>query len=504
MASTSRSRAGMLPVLVRRAGPPDEGAQEARRPMRRLLDALARALARLLLHVFYREVEVRGAEHVPREGPVLFVANHGNSLVDPMVLLALLPRMPRFLAKHTLWGNPAVRPLLALAGSVPVYRRQDGDTARNDETFATCFAVLARGGAVALFPEGLSHDAPALQPLRTGAARIALGAREAGSAPVAVVPVGLTFEEKGRFRSRLLVSIGEPLRATPDADDTEEPARALTAGIESGLRDVTLNFDSWHTARLVERAAEIYAAGDGRPLPGRAPLAERFSLQSAFGAGHEAARAKHPGRVAALEARAQRYDGMLRALRLRDDHVTARYPWRHALAYVGERLSTLLLRLPFAVVGLALHWLPYRAPGLVASRVRHSGDLPATYKILTGLFLFPVVWAVYAGIAAWLWGGGAAALVALGAPATGWIALRFAERNESFWGELRAYLTLRLFPERAAELRGLRAEIREELRALVEAAGAEQMGDDSGDGNGAAGGPDGPDESDGSAGHPRR
>src|SRR5688572_29391736 len=108
---------------MRRAG---SGSSRARR----LLDRAARGLARLLLGVFFRSAEVQGLERVPASGPVLFVANHGNALIDPMVLVALLPRLPRFLAKHTLWSNPAVRPLLELAGAIPVYRAQEGDTAK--------------------------------------------------------------------------------------------------------------------------------------------------------------------------------------------------------------------------------------------------------------------------------------------------------------------------------------------------------------------------------------
>src|SRR5262249_33104026 len=151
---------------------------------RRWLDRVARALARILLAIFFRSAEAQGLERVAARGPVLFVANHGNALIDPLVLVALLPRLPRFLAKHTLWSNPAVRPLPALAGALPVYRAQEGDTSRNQETFARCYAELARGGAVALFPEGISHDQPELQPLKTGAARIALGARAAGAAAI--------------------------------------------------------------------------------------------------------------------------------------------------------------------------------------------------------------------------------------------------------------------------------------------------------------------------------
>jgi len=444
-----------------------DGARQTR--ARRLLDRAAHALARILLAVFYRSVEMQGLERVPERGPVLFVANHGNALVDPMVLLAVLPRLPRFLAKHTLWKNPAVWPLLNLAGAIPIYRAQDGGgTSRNEEVFARCFAELAAGGAVALFPEGISHDQPALQPLRTGAARIALGAGSGGARPVAIVPVGLTFEDKGRFRSRMLVSVGEPIAATADASASEADAvRALTEQIDAGLRAVTLNFDSWQTARLALRAAEIYGGDGARAMPGRSALADRFSLSQAFGLGYEDARAKDALRVEALEAMARRYELLLEAFHLRDDHVTADYPWSHVSGYVGYRVPELLARLPFAMIGLLLNYVPYRLPGWVATTVEHEGDQPATYKLLAGFFLFPIVWALEIAAAGSAWGISAALAMAVTAPATGWIALRFYERNESFWSELRAWLTLRLVKHRAVELRVLRRMMREELHALV-------------------------------------
>jgi 1-acyl-sn-glycerol-3-phosphate acyltransferase len=451
-------------VEDRAAGDDRAGSSAARR--RRRLDRLARRLARLVLAVFYRSVEIEGAEHVPASGPVLFVANHGNALVDPIVLVALLPRLPRFLAKHTLWGNPAVLPLLSLVGAIPIYRAQDGATSRNRETFSRCFEELAAGGAVALFPEGVSHDQPSLQPLRTGAARIALGAQESGAESVAIVPVGLTFEEKGRFRSRLLVTVGAAIRGSAEGDD-ESGVRDLTQKIEAGLRGVTLNFDSWHTARLVERAAEIYASEPKRPMPGRSGLGERFSLRQSFGAGYEAVRAQDRERVEALEAMARRYELLLETLHLRDDHVIADYPWSHVAGYLGFRVPTLAVLLPIALVGLALNYLPYRVPGWVASTVEDQGDQPATYKVISGLFLFPIAWAIEIALAGRAWGALGASLMAVVAPATGWVALRFFEHTESFWSELRAWLTLRLASHRAAELRILRGMMRDDLQALV-------------------------------------
>src|SRR5205085_6954961 len=143
-----------------------------------LLRRVVTAVLRFALRVFFRRIEVVGAEHVPRRGGCLFVLNHPNGLVDPAFLLCFAPRRVSFLAKSPLFRMPVIGFLVRALDSIPVYRRQDegADTSRNRETFGRSAALLRRGGTLAICPEGASHSEPYLLPLKTGAARIALGA----------------------------------------------------------------------------------------------------------------------------------------------------------------------------------------------------------------------------------------------------------------------------------------------------------------------------------------
>src|SRR3982750_907427 len=83
------------------------------------------AIISIALRLFFRRIEVVGVERVPREGPLLFVLNHPNGLVDPALVFVSLPRRVSFLAKSTLFDNPIGAFVLRTFEILPVYRRID-------------------------------------------------------------------------------------------------------------------------------------------------------------------------------------------------------------------------------------------------------------------------------------------------------------------------------------------------------------------------------------------
>jgi glycerol-3-phosphate O-acyltransferase / dihydroxyacetone phosphate acyltransferase len=444
-------------------------------------DRSFRALVRLVLRIFFREVEVAGAERLPAGRPLVLVANHVNGLIDPLLLAGPLPLRtpPRFLAKSTLWRNPLVRPFLALAGAIPVYRRQDegADPGKNAETFVRCHELLAQGGALALFPEGVSHSDPALKPLKTGAARIVLEAeRRFPGLGVRIMPAGLLFDRKETFRSRALVQVGEPIDPSPeialDAADPVAAARVLTARIDEALKHLTLNYETWEEAHLIARAADLYRHR-APELPGRGSLAEGYAFRRAFLDGYQDLRGRHPEKVAAAAACVREYDALLQAAGLRDDQVGAAYPPSPVARFAGRSLLRLLVHLPLAAVGTVLNYPPYRLVGEVVQRVlRLSSDQTATFKVFGALLFFPLAWiaeGLLAGRYLGIWAGLA---VALAAPVTGYLALLFHDRRTILWHEARAYLLLTTRRRLAGELKTRREAVLkqvEELAALYEA-----------------------------------
>ncbi len=220
---------------------------------------------RIALRVYYRSIQVQGRELFPKQGPVLLVANHPNSLVDPAVLVDLLSQPVHFGAKHKLFSSP-MRPILEAFGAIPVVRLQDDPRGqrRNLEAFDRYLELLHKGCVTAIFPEGLSQDDPQLALLKTGAARIALQAESAASFALnlSVVPVGLQFEPRRRFRADAFIRFGVPLKVADlsalYSTNPREAIRELTNRIDTALKSLAFHVESTERVPFVERLVDVY------------------------------------------------------------------------------------------------------------------------------------------------------------------------------------------------------------------------------------------------------
>lgn len=434
-----------------------------------------RALVRFLVKVWFRSLENVGVANAPRSVPTIVVANHENGLLDPLLIAACLPLAPRFVAKSTLWNNPVLRLFFVMGRVIPVYRQMDvkegADPRKNLEMFAKVARVLDAGGSVALFPEGQSHNEPQLQPLKTGAARMALAA----PAETRILPVGIAFENKDRFRARALLVVGEPID-TADArammaTDERGAVKLLTERITEVLKRVTINVDTWTERRLLERAVEISRAEKLRDAPGavtsrEVSLEERTRHLKLFHEAYQTLRNEKPQEIESLRRDVARYDRALKMLGMTDWEVRARFGGGTVARWAIRFVRLVLLRTPIGIVGTILHAIPYRIPRALASKKAAEPDQPASWKLFASIVIFPVWWLLLAGITwAWLgWEAGLGMLVL--APISGWVALRWLESGETLLDHARAFLLIPARKRLLGEMRTRRADIASRIAEL--------------------------------------
>jgi len=150
---------------------------------------------------------IKGEERVPASGPLVVVANH-TSFLDGLLILVLIPRSVRFVAKNTL-ERSWIGPLLRNLGTLFVERF---DVRKGDESTAQIRQSVVAGEAVVFFPEGTFGRMPGLLPFRMGAFVVAA---ETGAQ---VLPVGLrglrTMLRSGSWfprRTAVSLSVGNPV-----------------------------------------------------------------------------------------------------------------------------------------------------------------------------------------------------------------------------------------------------------------------------------------------------
>lgn len=383
------------------------------------------AAIRRLLRLFFRRIEVVGAEHVPARGGGVLIAWHPNGLLDPALILAHCPRRVVFGARHGLFRWPLLGLLLRFLGTVPIYRPQDAsghaDESARREANRRSLGALARavvdGSFATLFPEGVSHDEPGVQALRPGAARLFLAARELAASeadPPVVIPVGLHYDRKNLFGSKALVEFHPPLELPPEltepaAGDEERRAQAreLTCRFESELVEVVQATESWELHHLMHRLRKVFraerAARSGA-RPGKSTIQERVLGLARVRHAYLALSETRPEETARLRARLTRYDRVLEALGLEDHELDERpdlaSPWRGA-SLVAQAVGVYMLLPPLLVLGYLVNTPVAFALGALARRMGAKVKDEASLKLLLGASAFPLTWLAVSVLVAW-------------------------------------------------------------------------------------------------------
>ena len=427
-------------------------------------ERILKNIANLAVRLVYRSVEVRQRPGETATGPQLTVSNHFGGFADALVQAYALDRVPRFIARDVIWRIPIAKQIMEFARAIPTHKPEDKGPAGNDQMFGSTYEALGEGDLIKIFPEGITVDDPSMARIKTGAARIALGARASGVEGIQIVPSGIHYDDKASLRSKVWVNVGSTLdldteieryapAGTPQDASNREAVRALTADIEDRLRRSAPNYVDWEQERTLSEAAAIAL----RTVPDASPdvdygdesdLANLLSQRS-------------------LEAKASiataldRYVADLDAAGINDRQMATSYQSRKSfLGRMAWNIVVGLVLLPFALAGLVINFVPFVLLWLVG-RLKVDPAVAATVKPGAAILLFSITW----GVAGWsLWtlsGFEGVAAVLLVMPLYLFALFALVERGQLIWRAWRGWWS--------ANRRDLYDGILDNRRAVVEA-----------------------------------
>jgi glycerol-3-phosphate O-acyltransferase / dihydroxyacetone phosphate acyltransferase len=440
-----------------------------------LLYRVGRGAMRLALGFYFTRIERFHLERVPSVGPVLFTSNHPNSVTDAFVVGASVPRKVHFVATVQLFRWAPIRWLLTRCGVIPINRVKDDPRAMRSvfDTFEACYEVLEQGDAIGIFPEGITHDDPQLKTVKTGAARMALELehRHGGHLGLQIVPVGLTFSAKDRYRSTALVDFGDAIHVSDFLagypEKRHERVHELSRVIAERIQVLILHLPKLENARIVAAVRNLYLE---RLRGGQAPdQAADLARVRAIAHAVEQVLAREPERAVEFGRRLAHYEHMLARLHVTESEVAGLENRGRWLRENAVWLLTALLGAPVALYGWAhrlpplavINWVSGKTAKQPADRTHIS-----TTTLVVGAVVFPVFYLALVVLVHRVFGWPVSLWYGLSLVPAGLLAHYYYVRLARLLTGLRTGLLLLRAPGLAARLQARR----EELIHLIEQA----------------------------------
>jgi glycerol-3-phosphate O-acyltransferase/dihydroxyacetone phosphate acyltransferase len=317
-----------------------------------------------------------------------------------------------------------------------------------------------------IFPEGISHVESQLSKLRTGAARVALAVAARGKVQIKIVPCGLNYIHRHRFRSQVLIEFGAPIIIDDEwlrnyQLDERQTVRDLTDRLANALKGVTLNAPDWRTLRIIQTARRLYK-------PASATLAPRDYIELNRRFVERYLEEIHEPELQALSMEIEEYQARLDMLGLKDHQLRQPVTIGRAFRKVLTRLLTMLAILPLAIPGALLHLPIGWIAATVGERFSYEMDDIATLKVLATILLLPLAYLAIATFVGINYGAWWALLAIAGLLFSFFATVRLLEAEVGLLLSMLSVLRLTRLGADLDDLRLIRADLVAKIRERVE------------------------------------
>lgn len=359
---------------------------------------LLKIIVSIGIRAYYREIRVMHKEHLAHKGPTIIIANHPNTLMDAWMVGYICKDPIYYMAKATFFNTKLKRWFLGGLGLIPINRATESKTkgVSNADSFENCYRLLERGKTLVIFPEGNSFNERQLRMLKSGTARIALEVlkRTNGEANLRVIPVGLVYSEPEKFRSSVLVNVGEPIDPTPYLEmfrqDSLKAARKLTEEFRASMEDLLVGAHSTEHEELVNTI--IRALSDEYVKSSERGVQKNVSLiRNTFESLHRLQR-KDPEMITEISELVYQINVRLDKLGIKSDFLDRKYKPRMFFRQMIFSTVFLVVGSPMYVYGVIHNYLQYKFTDLLLVRMVKELEYYAPIAVLMSLVIYPLTY----------------------------------------------------------------------------------------------------------------
>jgi len=353
---------------------------------------IVRAVAIFGIKIFFNRIINKNSENIPDDGPIIFVANHPNTMMDAALIAYTCRRDTYFLAKSTLFKKPLYGKILKKLHNIPVYRKQDvgSDTGKNIDTFEKCFSHIESGDSIVIFPEGVSTGERVINPIKTGSARIALEVEERNNFQLGlkIIPVGLSYSNLVRFGSDAYVRYGYPINIADHKEaygnDQFATVYEITNQVETALTKLTTTLKDLEIEKIVQALETIYKDELIVDLGySKKDEHDEFSVTKGLINAVEWYYENEPVRFNLFKEKLSNYLSSLDHLKIIDEFIA---PGKGEFTFLRRAgaLTLIILGFPLFCIGLVNNYLPYQFPRWFAGKYVPDISFRAPIKMITG------------------------------------------------------------------------------------------------------------------------
>lgn len=370
-----------------------------------MIYSILKALIRITMSVFFNKKIVHAKNNIPEDGPLIIVANHPGTFLDPFVIAASVNRQVYFLAKGAMFKGRFVKWIFKQFNMIPVYRAQDDASkmGQNTQTFEKCYEHLENNGVILIFPEGISITEKKLKPIKTGAARISLGAEERNDFKlgVKILPIGLNYENPHQFRKDVFVNIGEAINVSDLKESYHtneiEASKVLTEQIKSSLSSLIIDIDDKRQEVLTDAIYNLHKSQMHLEDPTlSSDKLEDFNYQKNIAEAVAYFAKYQKARFNKIYYRVRNYSQAIEFLKI-DDQVleekTTQQPLAIRILFTAFKL---IIGLPIFLYGFIHNYLPFALSPILTKKISKELEYQGPISMVIGMFLYLILYTVFA------------------------------------------------------------------------------------------------------------